>query len=74
MRRFVRIRQGKKLLGVAQGLAVYTGIDPLLVRVALVALAVIPSGGLATVALYFILAGLTPLVDLPPGDSKTGDS
>lgn len=53
--RFLVNRQDGKLLGVASGLSDMTGFDPLLVRLAFVAL-VLVTGPMAI--LFYILAGL----------------
>lgn len=53
--RFLVNRQDGKLLGVASGLSDMTGLDPLLVRLAFVAL-VLVTGPVAI--LFYILAGL----------------
>lgn len=53
--RFLINRQDGKVLGVAAGLSDMTGFDPLLIRLAFVALVLI-TGPLAI--LFYILAGL----------------
>ena len=53
--RFLVNRQQGKVLGVAAGLADWTGIDPLLIRLGLVALVLI-TGPLAI--LFYLLTGL----------------
>lgn len=53
--RFVTNRQDGKILGVAAGLADYTGVDPLLVRLGIVAATLI-AGPL--VILFYVLTGL----------------
>ena len=53
--RFVTNRQDGKILGVASGLADYTGVDPLLVRLGIVAATLI-AGPL--VILFYMLTGL----------------
>ena len=53
--RFVTNRQDGKVLGVAAGLADYTGFDPLLVRLGIVAATLI-AGPL--VILFYLLTGL----------------
>ena len=52
--RFLINRQDGKLLGVAAGLADWTGIDPLLVRLGLIALVLI-TGPVAI--LFYLLTG-----------------
>jgi phage shock protein C len=53
--RFLINRRDAKVMGVAAGLADYTGIDPLLIRLGLIA-ATLLSGGI--VILFYLLAGL----------------
>ena len=53
--RFVTNRQEGKVLGVAAGIADYTGVDPLLVRLGIVAATLI-AGPL--VILFYLLTGL----------------
>ena len=53
--RFLLNRRDAKVMGVAAGLADYTGIDPLFIRLGLVA-ATLLSGGI--VILFYLLAGL----------------
>ena len=53
--RFLINRRDAKIMGVAAGLSDYTGIDPLLIRLALVATALLTGG---TVILVYILMGL----------------
>ena len=65
MRRFVRIRDGKMILGVGLGLAHYFNCDVRLVRIGLVALAWLNAAGLAVIVLYLILAACTPMVATP---------
>ena len=52
--RFLLNRREAKVMGVAAGLADYTGIDPLIIRLGLVAAALI-TGPL--VILFYLLAG-----------------
>mgnify|MGYP003340151657 CR=1 FL=1 len=54
-RRFILNREDAKLMGVAAGLADYTGTDPLLVRLAII-FAVLVTGPIAIV--LYIAAGL----------------
>lgn len=54
-RRFILNRDDAKLMGVAAGLADYTGTDPLLVRLAII-FAVLVTGPIAIV--LYIAAGL----------------
>ena len=54
-RRFILNQQDAKLMGVAAGLADYTGTDPLLVRLAII-LAVLVTGPIAII--LYIAAGL----------------
>ena len=53
--RFILNRRDAKIMGVAAGLADYTGIDPLLVRLGLVA-ALLFAGPVAL--LFYVMAGL----------------
>jgi phage shock protein C len=53
--RFLINRSEAKVMGVAAGLADYTGIDPLLIRVALVALALLTG---PVVILCYVVTGL----------------
>ena len=53
--RFILNRRDAKIMGVAAGLADYTGIDPLLVRLGLVA-ALLIAGPVAL--LFYVMAGL----------------
>ncbi len=53
--RFVLSRRDCKLMGVAGGLAAYTGIDPVVVRLGLVTLTLLT--GPVTI-FFYILAGL----------------
>ena len=53
--RFLINRGDAKLMGVAAGLADYTGVDPLIVRLGFVALTLL-TGPL--MALFYVLAGL----------------
>ena len=53
--RFLINRRDAKIMGVAAGLADYTGIDPLLVRLGLVA-ALLIAGPVAL--LFYVIAGL----------------
>ena len=55
-RKFILNRQDAKLMGVAAGLADYTGTDPLLIRLALV-LAALLTGPVALV-MYFVTGWL----------------
>ena len=53
--RFLINRRDAKVMGVAAGLADYTGIDPLIIRLGLVAATLVTGG---TVILFYVLAGL----------------
>lgn len=57
--RFVKSRTNRKLFGVAGGIGEALGIDPTLVRIAFV-IAMIASGGVPVVPIYFLLAWLMP--------------
>lgn len=52
--RFLINRRDGKVLGVAAGLADYTGIDPLMIRLALVALLLVTG---PVVILFYLLTG-----------------
>ena len=52
--RFLVNRRDAKIMGVAAGLADYTGVDPLIIRLAMVA-AVLITGPVAI--LFYLLAG-----------------
>jgi len=58
--RFYRDKREGKFLGVCAGIADYTGIDVLLVRIAIVVLAVSPASGITIIA-YFVLGCLAPI-------------
>jgi phage shock protein C len=53
--RFLINRRDAKLMGVAAGLADYTGVDPLLVRLGFVALTLFTG---PVMILFYVLAGL----------------
>jgi phage shock protein C len=53
--RFLINRADAKLMGVAAGLADYTGIDPLIVRLTFVALTLLTG---PVMVLFYVLAGL----------------
>jgi phage shock protein C len=53
--RFLINRRDAKIMGVAAGLSDYTGIDPLIIRLGLVAATLLTGG---TVILFYVLAGL----------------
>ncbi len=59
-RRFHRVRKGKILLGLMQGLGEYFKIDPVILRIAVVLLTVLTQAGLAVPILYFIVALCVP--------------
>jgi phage shock protein C len=52
--RFLINRREAKVLGVAAGIADYTGVDPLLIRLALVALTLLTG---PIVVLFYLLTG-----------------
>ena len=56
--RFLVNRQDAKVLGVASGLADYTGFDPLLIRLAFVALTLIT--GPMMILFYLLVGWLAP--------------
>lgn len=53
--RFLINRREAKLMGVAAGLADYTGLDPLIVRLGFVALTLLTG---PVMVLFYVLAGL----------------
>jgi phage shock protein C len=53
--RFLINRRDAKIMGVAAGLADYTGVDPLLIRLGLIAATLLTGG---TIILLYLLAGL----------------
>jgi phage shock protein C len=57
--KFVRSRTNRKLLGVCGGIGEAFGVDPTLVRIAFV-IALVASGGVPVVPLYFLFAWLMP--------------
>lgn len=59
-RRFYRVRKGKILLGLMQGLGEYFKIDPIILRIALILLMFLTSAGLAVPILYFIVGFCIP--------------
>jgi phage shock protein C len=52
--RFLINRRDAKVMGVAAGIADYTGVDPLIIRLALVALTLLTG---PVVILFYVLAG-----------------
>jgi phage shock protein PspC (stress-responsive transcriptional regulator) len=62
-RRFYRIREGSVVGGVCKGLAVYFGIDVVLVRLGFVALTVVTGGG--WIFIYFLFMVFVPHADTP---------
>ena len=56
--RFLINRREAKVLGVAAGIAGYTGVDPLLIRLGLVALALLT--GPLVVLFYLLIGWLAP--------------
>jgi phage shock protein C len=52
--RFLINRRDAKVMGVAAGIADYTGVDPLLIRLVLVALTLLTG---PVVVLFYLLAG-----------------
>ncbi len=64
--RLAKDRRNRKISGVAAGIANYTGLDPLLVRIAFVALAIFSNG--IAIPLYFILSMLMPKEDIDDDD------
>ena len=56
--RFLVNRRDAKVMGVAAGIADYTGVDPLLIRLGLVALALVT--GPLVVLFYLLIGWLAP--------------
>lgn len=61
-------KQGGMWLGLCAGIGAHLGVDPLLVRFALAALACLSAGGLAIVLLYVVFGLIVPL----EGESSPG--
>ena len=59
-RRLYRVRKGKIVCGLMQGLGRYFGVDPVILRIAVVGLMLIVQAGLAVPILYFIFALCVP--------------
>lgn len=57
-KRLTRVEDGRMIAGVCAGLAKYFGVDPTLVRIVFVLLAIFAAGG---VLLYLILWLLMPM-------------
>jgi phage shock protein C len=67
-RRLVRIHRGRKIAGVCNGLGAYFGVDPTVVRLLWIALALAGGVGILLYVLFWIAM---PLVEEPP-DNSTG--
>jgi phage shock protein C len=67
-RRLYRVKKGKILCGLMQGLGRYFGVDPVILRIAVVGLMLIVQAGLAVPILYFIFALCVPYA--PEGESE----
>jgi len=59
-RKFYRIRRGRIVTGLCQGLGEYFAVDPVIIRLVVLLLIFSPVA-LATVLLYFIFSLLVPL-------------
>ncbi|MDX1421035.1 MAG: PspC domain-containing protein [Rubricoccaceae bacterium] len=70
-KRLAKSRKGKKIAGVASGIADYLGIDPILVRIAFVIGAIFGNG--FTIPLYIILAFVMPSADQDDDDDDDDD-
>ncbi|MFO7661840.1 MAG: PspC domain-containing protein [Chloroflexota bacterium] len=57
-KRLLRIEEGRMIAGVCTGLAAYLGVDPTLIRVIFVLLAIFGGGGLL---IYLILWLIMPM-------------
>jgi phage shock protein PspC (stress-responsive transcriptional regulator) len=60
-------RHGGMWLGLCAGIGAHLGLDPVFVRFALLALALLSAGGLAIVLLYVIFGLMVPLEDESKG-------
>jgi len=69
-KRLVRVREDRMVLGVAAGVANYVNIDPVLVRLLFVLLALASGWG---VLIYIILALVMPEVDEPSAKANYFD-
>jgi phage shock protein PspC (stress-responsive transcriptional regulator) len=56
-----RRSEGGVLLGLCAGIGAHLGVDPVVVRLALVLLALVPASGLAVVVVYVLFALFIPL-------------
>ena len=70
-KRLTKDRRNRKIAGVAAGIANYTGLDPTLVRIAFVALAIFSQG--IAIPLYFVLAMALPNAPRPSDDPYDDD-
>ncbi|HVM58909.1 MAG TPA: PspC domain-containing protein [Candidatus Paceibacterota bacterium] len=62
-KRFYRLKEGAVFAGVCSGIAAYFGIDPLIVRLGFVALAIVTGGG--AILLYFLMVVFVPKARTP---------
>ncbi len=69
-RRLTKDRRNRKISGVAAGIANYTGLDPTLVRIALVAAAIFTNG--IAIPIYIIMSFVLPN-DPRPDEDRFGD-
>lgn len=69
--RLTKDRRNRKIAGVAAGIANYTGLDPTLVRIAFVALAIFTHG--AAIPLYVLLSLFLPNEPRPERDAFEDD-
>lgn len=69
-KRLVRVREGRMVLGVAAGIANYVNVDPVLVRLLFVLLALASGWG---VLIYIILAIVMPEADEPSAKANFFD-
>jgi len=72
-RRLYRIRRGKIILGLMQGLGEYFGIDPIILRILAVGLMLVTQAGLAVPILYFICALFIPYKPEPSDEQDSPD-
>ena len=69
-KRLVRVREDRMVLGVAAGIANYVNVDPVLVRLLFVLLALASGWG---VLIYIVLAFVMPEVDAPSAKANFFD-
>ncbi len=70
-KRLTKSRKNRMVAGVAAGIAEYTGIDPVLIRLAFVLGAM---AGFTGVVIYIVLAIVMPAQDASPEPAQSGDA